>query len=690
MKALHLAWLLISCFLQALPAQRPKTVAAAVRGFEAVQQQDERNRHAAVRDLGRFAEPEATAILLQELARAATLSYQQTVVRAIGYQQRSGAVGPLAKLLASSDNARLSEAIANAMAKQGDVGVQALCDQLQASNVSRAQQNAICYALGRLTEGDEARDALLRILSRTTGDERLPALRGLEARSQDAQVDRVRIELAADKNTTVAALALAQLAAHGHAEAPALAVALAQRLPRAARADKFAAVMQGLLVAVPADQFATLVAATAKAEDPFGQAKQAGWQRAVANDAFLKWLAANVAAMKEDDQRIVTARMLAYSDANHRQLASLLLRDLLQHRSGSVVQAAATAWIQLDPGTETQAALQILLQKANEVTGPIALGALHSVLSADPKWQQQLLALAKSKRSSICAAALRALASTTVDRDQLLLAARDHLAARDWPVRAAAMELLLATRHRQSPPLLFAMLDKESARMQEDVRTALRDLTGQQFVTLAEWQKWWSEVGATFAPRDPKTGMPGRDGGQHTVSYWNIAVRSERVVFVVDASGSMAQPFGTGNATRLQEAQRQLALVLEQLPNKAKANIIPFATDAELLFPKLQAIGKKQQKQAATFLAALEAKGPTNVHAALQAAFADAEVDTIFLLTDGRPSVGQIVAPEQLADEVQRWNLSRSIRIHTIAIGETSEFLARLAKDSGGDHRVAR
>ena len=86
----------------------------------------------------------------------------------------------------------------------------------------------------------------------------------------------------------------------------------------------------------------------------------------------------------------------------------------------------------------------------------------------------------------------------------------------------------------------------------------------------------------------------------------------------------------------------------------------------------------------------MRSKGPTNVHDALAAAFADQEIDTIFLLTDGRPSVGPIVDPSQLADEVERWNFSRSIRIHTIAIGAKSDFLARLAKDSGGQHSVAR
>lgn len=74
----------------------------------------------------------------------------------------------------------------------------------------------------------------------------------------------------------------------------------------------------------------------------------------------------------------------------------------------------------------------------------------------------------------------------------------------------------------------------------------------------------------------------------------------------------------------------------------------------------------------------------------MELAFTDPEVDTIYLLTDGYPSVGTIVDGNQLADEVRRWNRLRGIRIHTIALGGKSDFLERLAKDSGGDSIVAR
>ena len=101
-------------------------------------------------------------------------------------------------------------------------------------------------------------------------------------------------------------------------------------------------------------------------------------------------------------------------------------------------------------------------------------------------------------------------------------------------------------------------------------------------------------------------------------------------------------------------------------------------------------MGDRRRKAADAWVEKLESKGATNVHDALALAFADDEVDTIYLLTDGYPSAGPIVQPAALAREVQRWNTGRGIVIHTVALGGRSDLLERLATDSGGDHTVAR
>ena len=690
MKALHLSLLILASLASNATCQRPKSAQAAVSAFKKVSGEQERNRHNAIRDLGRFEEPAATDILLAELSRAKSISYIRTVIRAIGYKQRPGTVAPLATALRKATNPRLIEAAAEAIRKQGDAGIKTLIELLEADDATWSRRNSICYSLGRIADGDLARDALLAILKRANSSEQLPALRGLAARSDDAAVDAMRISLTSHKNLIVASTALQQLATHKHPEAPGLALALAQRLPAKADADLHTAVMQGLLSKPAPDNYDTLLAAAARAEDPFGKNNQSAWQAAFDDGTLMSWLAQNASSRKQPTERIAAARAVRWAPKSLREPAATFLRSLLGQRDAMLVQAAASSLVAVDQSKETAASLQALLKKAQKETAPIALGALNQLLAEDPEWLQQLLALTESKRASIRSAALRALTTSKGSAEGTFEAAKKNLTVREWSVRAAAIELLMAIRAKDAPPLLIAILDKETARMQEDVRTALRNLTGLQFATKREWQQWWSKEGATFEPRKSPAATPKRGDDNRTASYWNIPVHSERCTFVIDASGSMAQPFGTGSGTRLDEAKRQLGRVFETLPKKSKINVITFAGGTAPLFSKLSSLGKKQRKAAAGFVSDMQSKGPTNVHEALAAAFADQETDTIFLLTDGRPSVGPIVDPNQLADEVARWNFSRSIRIHTIAIGAKSDFLARLAKDSGGQHSVAR
>lgn len=682
--------MLLCVLLPSLTAQRPRTVEAAVEAFEKVRGDEERSRHGAARDLGRFAEDAATRILIAELGEARSISYRTTVVKALGNKQRNGAVDVLVEAFRNNDNARFGDAVAEALRKQGQPGVAALVAEFADCRGQKIKRQSISYALARVVSGDASRDALLLDVQRTRGSDRRTALASLAGRRGDAKVDEVRVALVGDKDRILAATALRQLATHQHERAPELALQLARSLPATAFDKDHAAVVAALLVGLEPPHYDDLLKSGARALDPFGKDNQPGWIESFQDGQLLPWLAAQAGSRKSIDERVVAARALAYAPKEQGGAAGDALRKLLTQKDARVVRAAATSLLAVDPGAATEAALQAVLGKGLEASGPAAVYALHSLKKADATWMDQLLELAKHKRGAIRTAALRALGSASADPEKLLAAAKDNLRHRDWPVRAAAIALLVASRSKQAPPLLFAMLDKEKARMREDVRTALRDLTGQQFAKKADWQAWWSKEGESFRPRPAKSGRPGRDADAKTVSYWNMPVLSDRVAFLVDVSGSMAKPFGTGNGTRLDEAKRQLRLVFEQLPKTAKANLVTFSDSAEALFPKLQKVGGKQRKLADTRLEELASRGPTNVHDALEVAFGDRDVDTLFLLTDGRPSSGPIVDWTELADEVARWNAGRSIAIHTIAIGEKSDFLERLARESGGEHRVAR
>jgi hypothetical protein len=90
--------------------------------------------------------------------------------------------------------------------------------------------------------------------------------------------------------------------------------------------------------------------------------------------------------------------------------------------------------------------------------------------------------------------------------------------------------------------------------------------------------------------------------------------------------------------------------------------------------------------EAVEYVERLGAFGGTNLYGALKDAFTDPDVDTIFVMSDGEPSVGAVVDPLLIREEVAAWNAHRGIVINTIGIGGQFQVLEWLAEDSGGIH----
>ena len=685
----------IALLLAPLAAQRPKTAEEALAKFARVADRPESERFRPVGDLGDFADDLVTQRLLAELQAAKSPAYRQAVIRAIGEQTRSDAVPPLAQELQAAGNVRMVEAIATALAKQGDAGVRVLAQALGQEKAGSAKVHALCDGLGRAT-ADSARDALLAALQQAGGRDRLPPLRGLRRWHADPLVDSQRELLARHKDAPVAATALQQLAEHQHSAAPTLAAELSRRAGPTAGTDVHTAVLLGLLLQPTAEHFESLLVAGAHAEDPFAKARRPAWETALGDAAFVRWLADAGTTRKPAGERAFAATALGLCPAAHHAVALPALQRALGQKEPEVVRAAAMALSELG-GDGATTALAKLLATGAEPLQPIALAALHHRRGKDDAWRTELLQHANGKGAPLRAAALQLLATTQAGADQeaLVAAAAGNLTHKAWVVRAAAIDLLRALRAPAGVPLLFERLEQEQGRLQKDVTAALQDLTALQFPTTEAWRNWWQKEGATFRvvakkqPNDERGDRRG-DAKPTTASYWNLPVTSDRIVFVVDTSGSMTQPFGTGDDTRLDEAKRQLVRVLGLMPGKAKANVVVFSDEAKAFAEALQSLDERKKKAAEGFTQALTARGSTNVHAGLRAAFADAEVDTIFLLTDGQPSSGPIVDQDALLREVAAWNLGRNVRIHTVAIGGRSRFLEQLAAQSGGEHTVAR
>jgi len=71
-------------------------------------------------------------------------------------------------------------------------------------------------------------------------------------------------------------------------------------------------------------------------------------------------------------------------------------------------------------------------------------------------------------------------------------------------------------------------------------------------------------------------------------------------------------------------------------------------------------------------------------------AMEDPDIDTIYLLTDGIPSSGELTNADDILDAVLRENRIRQVVIHCISIGLNSTLLKDLAAMTDGEYKFVR
>ncbi len=307
-----------------------------------------------------------------------------------------------------------------------------------------------------------------------------------------------------------------------------------------------------------------------------------------------------------------------------------------------------------------------------------------------------------------------------IDRVGALLR-RDNV----WQVRSAAAFALAELRCKAVIPVLIAGLDAELKRTKDpgarDVRLhkLLEGLTGQSVARggAAPWKAFWKQEGASFKVR-PKP-KPGEEPAQDSRydKFFDLTIESDRVLFVLDFSGSMAEPAelraeGTraGGAAANQTTKAKLVVeeikkLVMSLPDGALCNFVVFSEDvriwrAEGSRPALVKLDDDARDElVGSFLDGLRPQGPTNLYDALEAAlgfggrglydqYYAAGFDTLYVITDGAPTAGPVTDKEEIRARVREANQLRKIAIHCITFGDQNDtaFLKPLAEENGGRH----
>ncbi len=348
-------------------------------------------------------------------------------------------------------------------------------------------------------------------------------------------------------------------------------------------------------------------------------------------------------------------------------------------------------------GVVRQLTLRILASSGGEPMREKLRGLLAE--ESDPAVAAQLI-------DDLCAMDDQALAPILIE---------SYMQAENWHVAARAIAGLATLRSKESIGVMIAMLETAEGRTKTDLQRALRSLTGKRFRTAVLWQRWWKDEGPAFevpsAEEEAAQAEAERSEQGGTGSFFGVETDSKSVLFVVDLSGSMnasmisRSGFGDdkldeprrGELSRLQVAKNELKRAIASLDDGTLFNIVPYASSAWTWKKDLVEMTPDIRGEVQGFIDGLQAVGGTNIYGALSEAFRLAQidpsgewsepaVDTVFLLSDGQPSLGTSSDPDTILSMVKEFNEGAGIVIHTVGLsGSQDAYLMRnLAESNGG------
>jgi hypothetical protein len=314
----------------------------------------------------------------------------------------------------------------------------------------------------------------------------------------------------------------------------------------------------------------------------------------------------------------------------------------------------------------------------------------------------------------------------------------DQLKSDYWQVKYTAAMTLKAMGSKDGKDAIEPLIEALKAadgKLKHDLNDALVALTGvDKHGDAAAWKSWFDANKETvkaggYKPKPEEAAGKGQ-GDPRGTTFYGIPVKSKNVIFILDRSGSMAEPsdweipegeeVATGGASggksdgpevkkegnrKIDIARWQLKRCLARLPDGIEFNLIFFNHEWTIMSEKMVKLGSGTRKQAFDFIDKLDPVGGTNVYDPTEKGFSFAgqgekvlkgSVDTIFLLTDGMPNAGQVPNASDIVVKVRDMNKLKKLTINTVGVFGPAEaddgekFLKQLADDSGGQFTSAR
>lgn len=262
----------------------------------------------------------------------------------------------------------------------------------------------------------------------------------------------------------------------------------------------------------------------------------------------------------------------------------------------------------------------------------------------------------------------------------------------------------------------LAKVEKKGGELWIETRVSLVEITGEDFAIQEDWARWWKTNEATWVPKDQRdgrgtsrTGVFRRDRERPDIeipTVWGIELPVKRLVFILDTSKSMEQPFEgwvpeqgaseDDRPTRLEAAKQELIGAIELLKRDVKFTVITYSTELKPLSGENTLVNAtpSNKRKAQEFVRSLKPGGKTSTEIALMSALAVPDVRTIVLISDGIPTheeTGKPVPMAPIVDRVSADNRFKRVAIHSIGlVPSLAHFLSALSDRNNGTFKLVK
>ncbi len=310
-------------------------------------------------------------------------------------------------------------------------------------------------------------------------------------------------------------------------------------------------------------------------------------------------------------------------------------------------------------------------------------------------------------------------------------AAISALGRASWRADTALVRLLDDFRSVETVPALIGVLERFRDHPEEvergrlsgllkfQVHELLVSMTGAVFSAdkPEDWRALWDRERDRMNVATKRDAADRPRSGTSAAGFVGIPVEGTRVVFILDLSGSMEWPMDDGGARlrRLDYAKRELLKAVGDLAPNAQFNLVTFNGDdeAEKWSKDLVAATQRNKARFSKFVEKLRPLGGTNLWSGMEKALGiktllygnhyETVVDELFLLSDGAPSVGEVLDPIEILRLTREINRFKEVRINTVFISSQTppqvaaqqqnmslspkELMRRMARENGGKFR---